>query len=181
MVQTPQKKAGKNWWHVIWTTFLARTPADPRGGWSRLTEAYSGLLESYGAEIVLSDPLDVRWQNKPNPPESLQLSPIARQVAAKSILELAKEDRVAGDTEISAMAIDGQSVQIVLACPSHLLHQRVGRLKSRTATLLSFERETGIAGKGTWSRGFWWARLTKEPMLAAIEDYVRRESERSPL
>jgi hypothetical protein len=79
---------------------------------------------------------------------------------------------VAGDTPIRALAVHAQSVQIVLACPDELLHQRVGRLKSRTATVLSFDPAAGAGGKGTWSRGFWWARLTDETMIRAIEAYV---------
>ena len=152
------------WFHVIWTTFLARSPADPRSDWSELSEIYQKLIESYGP-IAMSSPLDVRWQNKPNDAGAVVLSPDARRFTTESIRELASNDRVAGETEIRALSVGEQSVQALLRCPMHLLQQRVGRLKSRTSS---------IAGSGdrTWGRGFWWARLTNDVMLTTIEKFV---------
>lgn len=163
------------WWHIIWTTFRTRSPADVRGDWSELSKVYADLGQRFGS-IEMATPLDVRWQGKPEEEGSLALSPHAREVAERSIRELAASDRVAGETEIRAIAVDANSVQVVLACPADELHQRVGRLKSRSATLLSFDPAIGIPGKGTWSRGFWWARLTDERAVAAVADFVHRRT-----
>lgn len=162
------------WWHVLWTTSLAWPPRDSRGDWEKLSRFYAGLTEQHG-EVEVSSPLPRRWQRRPAPEDAVRLSPSARDALAASIRELARSDRVAGDTPIRALAIQPASVQIVLACPSELLHQRVGRLKSRSATELSYAPGAGIGGAGTWGRGFWWARLGTEELLAAVESFVLSE------
>lgn len=163
------------WWHIVWTTFLAWPPKDPRGNWGDLSDLYAGLAAQHGS-IPMSDPLPGRWQGKPNPAEALVLSPAARELLATSLHELAETDRLAGDTPIRALAVQPQAVQIVLACPAEELQQRIGRLKSRSATLLSFDPSTGIAGEGTWSKGFWWARLEREELVQAAEAFVANSS-----
>lgn len=159
------------WWHIVWTTSLVWSPADARGDWSTLSLAYSDLTERHG-HIRMSHPLDRRWQGKTHDDRAVELSPFARTLVERSIRELSAEDRVAGDTPIRALAVQPRSVQVVLACPIGVLQQRVGRLKSRTATLLSFEPGSGVGGKGTWSRGFWWSRLEDDAVRDAIVSYV---------
>jgi hypothetical protein len=161
------------WWHVIWTTFVTRTPADVRGDWTELSQLYDGLGQA-AALVQTSAPLAVRWQGRPEEEGALVLSPVAREVAKKAILELAASDRVAGPTEIRSLAIQPNAIQMVLACPAEVLHQRVGRFKSRSATLLSFDPAAHAGGKGTWSRGFWWASLPDEATVATVAEFVSR-------
>lgn len=124
----------------------------------------------------MSVPLPLRWQAKPDESDSIRLSQTARDIVASCIQDLATSDRVAGDTPIRALAVHEQGVHAVLACPRDVLNQRIGRLKSRTATVLSFNPAIGVGGKSTWSRGFWWARLTDEAMVSRVETYVNGES-----
>lgn len=119
----------------------------------------------------MSAPLAARWQAKAND-GAILLSPEARAVAANAIRDLASSDRIAGDTPIRALAVQPHAVHALLCCPRDVLHLRVGRLKSRTATLLAFDPTTGARGKGTWSRGFWWARLADETMLERVAAFV---------
>jgi hypothetical protein len=163
----------RHWWHVVWTTFLARSPADVRGDWAELSQAYSDIFRA-SALVRTSAPLDVRWQGRPEEARALLLSPLAREVAERTIAELAESDRVAGDTEIRALAIQPNAVQMVLACRTEVLHQRVGRFKSRSATVLSFDPATNIVGKGTWSREFWWASLPDEATATMAAEFVSR-------
>jgi hypothetical protein len=164
--------SSSSWWHVIWTTFLARSPADVRGDWRDLALTYHELITCYGP-IEMSASLPTVWQAKPNDRNSVCLSDAARSIVKNGIADLAMSDRVAGDTPIRALAVDSQAVQIVLGCPGELLSQRVGRLKSRTATILSFDPASGVGGKGTWSHGFWWARLTGEIVVDCVEAHVK--------
>lgn len=158
------------WWHVVWTTALVWSPADARGDWSALSVVYAKVADRRGP-VRMSHPLDRVWQARLDE-RAVALSPAARTLVADAIRELANDDRVAGDTPIRALSVQPHAVQIVLACPDPLLQQRVGRLKSRSATLLSFDPGAGAGGKGTWSRGFWWARLSEEDVPAA-ESYVQ--------
>src|SRR5687768_8858199 len=141
------------WWHIIWTTARVWSPADARGDWGELSLAYSDLIERRG-HIRMSHPLDRRWQGV-RQEGAVELSPYTRTNVDSTLRELANDDRVAGDTLIRALAVQPHAVQVVLACPIEKLQQRVGRLKSRSAT----------GGKGTWSRGFWWARLEDVAVL----------------
>jgi hypothetical protein len=159
------------WWHVIWTTFLAWPPKDSRGDWQDLSDLYAGLVERHGP-VAMSDPLPDRWQGRPEPDNAVQLSSFARELLMPSLQDLTQTDRLAGDTPVRALAVRPRSVQILLACPGDALQQRVGRLKSRSATLLSFDPATGIAGKGTWGKGFWWARLRDEALAGEVEAFL---------
>jgi hypothetical protein len=84
----------------------------------------------------MSDALPTRWQSRPDAENAVALSPAACEIASTSILELTRSDRVAGETPVSALTVEPQSVQLVLTCPVDVLHQRVGRLKSRMLRLL---------------------------------------------
>lgn len=153
------------WWHVVWVTFLAWPPTDVRGNGDRLARFYSGLADRHG-DIEMSALLPAQWQNKPEPEGAVVLSPLAREAVARSIFELASSDRVAGETEIRVLGVQARSVHVVLACPAEKLHQRVGRIKSRTAA------NAGVGGKSTWGKGFWWARLKSERLVRSVESFV---------
>jgi hypothetical protein len=160
------------WWHVIWTTFLAWPATDRRGDWQELADFYTDLAAAQHTMIETSAPLPTQWQRKAEPEGTTSLSPQARELTTRSLLELAASDRVAGNTPIAALAVQARATHLLLACPAGDLHQRVGRLKSRSATLLSFDRTAGAGGKGTWGRGFWWARLRTEQLVDAVRSFI---------
>ena len=157
------------WFHVIWTTQLAWQPTDPRGDWRHLAQLYDSL----GELARPSSPLPRRYRPVAPPPAVVELPPAARQLVAQALADLTVSDRLAGDTPLAASAVGPYSVQLVLSCPDDALHQRVGRLKSRSATLLGFEPELAVGGKGTWSRGFWWARLGADSLVHSVAAFVR--------
>jgi hypothetical protein len=161
----------REWWHVVWWTHLAWPPTDARGDGIDLARLYSELADRHGG-VGMSAPLPDRWQHKPEPEGTVVLSPFAREVVTRSIFELASSDRVAGETEIRALSVQERCVHLVLACPVEKLRQRIGRLKSRTATLLSFEASAGVGGKDTWGRGFWWAHLPSEELVRSVQSFV---------
>lgn len=162
-------QADRSWFHVIWTTQLAWQPTDSRGDW----QALALLYDSCGGQAQPSAQLPRRWRPAPPPAGVVVLSPAARDLVAQALVDLTTSDRLAGDTPLAASAVEPCSVQLVLECPDMVLHQRVGRLKSRTATLLSFDPQLGVGGKGTWSRGFWWSRLRTDQLVGSVTTFVK--------
>lgn len=160
------------WWHVVWTTFLVWPPADERGDWRELADLYARIA-AVGGTAAPSEPLPVRWLCRPLPTEHVALPAVAVQLVSAAVRELADADRIAGNTPMAAIAVTPLWVQAVLSCPAAALGQRVGRLKSRLATLLSFEPALGIGGAGTWGRGFWWAALIDELAIGMASAFVR--------
>jgi hypothetical protein len=61
---------------------------------------------------------------------------------------------------------------MLLGCPATALHQRVGRLKSWSATPLSFSPGLGVGGRGTWNKGFWWAKLCDDAAVSAVAAFI---------
>lgn len=162
---------GYPWWHVVWTTFRAWPPTDERGDWRELAALYARLAET-GVAVKVSAPLPQRWQGRPQPPGTVQLPDAAKELVATDLRKLAASDRVAGDTPLRTLAVRAESVQVLLSCPPPALHQRVGRLKSRTATLLSFAPGLNCGGYGTWGKGFWWACLEDEVAVSSVSAFV---------
>lgn len=160
-------------WHVAWSTFRAWPPADERGSWQALAMLYEKLQQD-GGSVEVFRALPRSYQGRPQPPESIRLSAVARDVVRRGILDLAATDRVAGETAVEAIAVEQYAVQALIACPAGSLHQRVGRFKSRTGTLLSFEPAAGCGGAGTWSQGFWWARLRDRDTLKAAASFIQQ-------
>lgn len=163
--------AGAPWWHVVWTTYLSWPPSDPRGDWRDLAALYEQLRRE-GRSVTMSAPLPQRWQDRPAPAGQVVLSSSACDQVAADVRELTATDRVAGDTPVCTLAVTPTCVQAVLSCPVADLRRRVGRLKSRTATLLSFRAELGVGGAGTWSRGFWRACLHSEDSVSQVSAFV---------
>lgn len=160
------------WWHVIWTTFKVPLPADERGDWTALSQFYAEVAAAEGP-IAMSAQLATQWQAKPVATGAIALSTHARQVVADSILDLAANDRVAGELRVRVLDVGEQAVHVLVESTEEGLSQRIGRLKSRTATLLSFDAAAGVGGKGTWSRGFWWASLPTEGSVERVAAFVR--------
>jgi hypothetical protein len=163
------------WWHIVWTTFQGWPPKDLRGDWRALANLYTCLADS-STVVEMSDSLPVHWQCRPMRDGSVRLSPSALYFLANDLHDLVSSDRVAGGTLIHALALEPISVQLLISCPTASMNQRVGRLKSRTATLLSFRKELGIGGKGTWGKGFWWARIPSEATFHAVENFMTEAS-----
>ena len=154
-------------WHVIWTTFQTYPPTDSRGDWRALSDFYSRLGQSCD-EIEMSSPLPTKWQAKAPRSGQVVLPLAACAQVDIDIRNLTDGDRVAELMTLRATTTAPDHVQLVGSCPAASLHQVVGRLKSRTATLLSFREELGVGGAGTWGRGFWWAGLPTEKVTRSV-------------
>jgi len=166
------------WWHIVWVTYLSWPPKDARGDWRNLAEFYSGFAAD-GLEVEMSEPLPNRWQCKPYRAGTVELSLDARQLLRDDLYQLSESDRVAGDTFIQADSIRSTAVQLLLSCPAESLSQRIGRMKSRSATLLSFRPALGIAGKSTWGSGIWWAKIGSEEARQRVNTFLLRDDRQS--
>ena len=99
-----------------------------------------------------------------------------KDLAAKAPKDLPKgynKDRIIDGLKIKMLTIDPSKVEMLVFSDLEVLTQKIGRLKSRTATLLSFEYPETYVGKGTWGKGFWYSNiLNKEDLaIAIIKDY----------
>lgn len=168
------------WWHVVWATFLAWPPTDERGDWRGLAAMYSQVAAA-GGSVRFRESLPDRWQGCPAPIGHVALTTAVGERLVGTLHELAKSDRIAGGTAISAIAFAQHWVQLVLFCPAATLNQRVGRLKSRSATLLAYEPSLGVGGTGTWGRGFWWANLLDDVAVGLASSFVSDGGRTEPI
>lgn len=149
-------------WHVIWTTCNGYLPGDRRGDWSSLRSLYEGI-----AADQLSEPLHERYLAAPRPAEAVILPRAAWEPLRKDLAELvASDDRLEG-VELLACSVESHGVELLISCSPDSLQRAVGRLKSRSATLLGFRPELGLGAGRVWGKGFWRARLLLEEERAA--------------
>jgi hypothetical protein len=123
----------------------------------------------------MSGPLPAAYRPRPAPNGQVLLCADACRQVERDMRGLTGKpgDRVAGNTPLLALHVAPTFVQTVLGCPAAQLSQRVGRLKSRTAALLSSNRELGVGGAQTWSKGFWWARLPSDAARHALVSFIQ--------
>jgi len=164
------------WWHIVWTTYLSWPPHDRRGDWKALAKFYENLRTT-SRDIEMSRTLPVYRHADSLIRSGIMLTTDARNRLNQDIRELTttQGDRVAGNLLVTGLAIEPTAVHLVLSCSEASLSQRVGRLKSRSATLLSFRPELGVGGSQTWGRGFWWARLPSEDVAALVSSFLKNK------
>jgi hypothetical protein len=162
-------------WHVVWVTHLAWPPTDQRGDWQALADFYSELSAS-GLSVITSETMPERWNRCPPRGGVVKLSDAARSCVAADLQALASSDRVAGGTQIRAAEVGQLSVQLLVSCPQASMNQRIARLKSRSATLLTFRTELGVGGRGTWGKGIWWARIDDQATLKRVENFFAKST-----
>ena len=160
-------------WHVIWTTYGCWKPDDDRGEWSTLGEFYERLASEFSG-VRFSHTLPKAWKAKEFLKDHVCLNDRARAQVRADIRRLTATggDRVAGNTPVIAIAVEPNCVQLVISCRADELSQRVGRLKSRMATLLSFVPENEAGGKSTWGKGFWYAWFDDQSVVSRVVAFV---------
>ncbi len=161
-----------DWWHVAWSTFQAWPPTDHRGPWEELGAFYAELARQ-GARVEVSAALPPTYQERPQPAEAVRLSVLAQDSVRQRVFELAANDRVAGGTVVRALAVGECAVQALIACPEASLQQRVGRLKSASASSGMPAFNPGGDSR-TWGRGFWRARLLDEVTVEAVALFIQQ-------
>jgi hypothetical protein len=156
-------------WHVIWTVHGGQLPQSGRGAWGPLALLYEqlsgeGLLPKEMDPIVSREPeILLRGTKRLLPLESIE------RLRAE-IIDLGSDhgDRVAGRLGLRAVLVQPTHVELFAEHPVEGFHQKVSRIKSRSATLLSFDTRGEAGGAGTWSHGFWRARHDEDRAVAIV-------------
>ncbi|VXB49816.1 conserved hypothetical protein [Flavobacterium sp. 9AF] len=157
----------KQLFHVIWTSFESFPVWDKKGNWENLALAYLEL-KNQGIVFELSKPFQQVYLNEKERAEAVVFNEHAIVHLTQDILDLCQPngDRLVASLEIEWLDVEASKVEMLVWCEANLLHQKIGRLKSRTATLLSFAYPEDYFGKGTWAKGFWYARIENQESLA---------------
>ncbi len=163
----------KEAFHVVWTTYQTPKPENVTGQWTGLLEV-DGQIQEKGWQVfvpaLIAAKGDFRQQKKP------VLLTGTEVIATRSYLEeLTREDgdRLAAGNTIVAQVITPQKVELLLECATDTLQAVVGRLKSKSATALLWNRP---AQNHIWSKGFWYAHLLDGNSKQCIENYMKRNN-----
>ena len=163
----------KSFWHVVWWTFLEWPPWDERGSWQDLAEFYRELRKRQPS-TELSAHFPENYALRPAHPDRIVLNELARAMVNHDLFKLVYSDRVAQNTVIHAVSVRPTSVHLVISVEDALLVQKIARLKSRLATLLSFKPEMSVGGQNTWGKGIWKARLRDLESIASAKEFVNQ-------
>jgi hypothetical protein len=145
--------------HVIWTTFGEFPVWDKRGNWNDLVAQYRKLSECE-IHYQLSRALHARYENKAQEPSIVFLDRPAQEQLKQDLHNLTHGgDRIVQNLELVVSDISETTVQLLVFSDFASLNQKISRLKSRTATLLSFGFPEACQGKKTWGKGYWRADI----------------------
>ena len=168
-----KKQVVKEAFHVIWTTYQTPKPENVTGQWTGLREVYAQIQEKgwqVFMPVLIAAKRDVKQQER-------QVLLTSNEVkATRSYLEaLTREDgdRLAAGNTIITQGITPQKVELLLECTTDKLQEVVGRLKSKSATALLWNKPEQ---NHIWSKGFWYVHLLDRNSKQCIENYINRNN-----
>lgn len=160
----------KQLFHIIWTTFNEYPVWDKNGNWQKLIDTYAELQKQNINYINcnLSRKLPTEYVNRDSRNDRLLLDGKSINQLKLDIEKLCRKngDRIIDELEIAMLSINESKVEMLVFSDITSITQKVSRLKSRTATLLSFEYPDKFVGKGTWGKGFWYSTIFNKEDLA---------------
>ena len=160
----------KQLFHIIWTTFNEYPVWDRNGNWQKLLDAYAELQKQNINYINcnLSRELPTEYVNRDSRNDRLLLDEKSMNQLRLDIEKLCQKnkDRIIDGLEIAMLNISESKVEMLVFSDITSITQKISRLKSRTATLLSFEYPDKFVGKGTWGKGFWHSTIFNKEDLA---------------
>ena len=148
-------------------------PNEQRGNWDGLKIFYQELgKENHNFTAIFSD----RYSDQPQKQNREIRLGIDEQKKVEEILrELCQSDRVAEGTQILALNVTFNKVEMLIRTQEKELTQVVGRLKSRSATIVIWSLGD-LNLKRIWSRGFWIAEIEDKNTIEKVIEYIERES-----
>lgn len=162
--------SNKQLFHIIWTTFNEYPVWDRNGNWQKLLDAYAELQKQNINYINcnLSRELPTEYVNRDSRNDRLLLDEKSMNQLRLDIEKLCQKnkDRIIDGLEIAMLNISESKVEMLVFSDITSITQKISRLKSRTATLLSFEYPDKFVGKGTWGKGFWYSTIFNKEDLA---------------
>jgi hypothetical protein len=158
------------YWHILWTVYPVPVP-------NRHTTTIDGLYEFYEQlvtaeiEYAVSQPLRAVIYNSNVKPDRPILNP---QSIENDIERLTSEegDRVAGNLSIVDLLVKSDRVELLVKFNEDNLIQKIARLKSRSATLLSFSSEAGEGGRHTCSKGIWYGKSMDSRFVQFVKNRI---------
>lgn len=160
-------------YHVIWTTIGFWLPNERRGNWNGLKNFYQELeKENHRFTAVFSD----RYSDQPQKQNREIRLGIDEQEKVEAILrQLCQSDRIAEGTQILALNVTFNQVEMLINTREKELTQVVGRLKSRSATIAIWSLGDSEL-KRIWSKGFWTAEIDYKDTAEKVIEFIERES-----
>jgi hypothetical protein len=156
-------------WHIVWNTKGAWPPHDARGDWAPLAGFFAPLIAA--GFVSPSYPLCSRYLSQSC--ASIVLSEEEMRTVCDCMSKLMEEggDRIAGNHYLLATGLLPTQVYALFECDRCSLSQVVGRLKSRLATLLSFQFKPRKHAR-VWGKGFWAAELVDPSITAQVQAFI---------
>lgn len=158
------------YWHILWTVYPIPVPNRRKTTISGLYEFYENL-EIDRIKHKVSQPLNALTQSSNIKPGRPILNPCLVEDDIKRLTS--KEgDRIAGNLPIIDILVESDRVELLVRFNGDNLVQKIARLKSRTATLLSFSTESGESGRHTWSKGIWYGKSMDIQFVQFVKDRI---------
>ena len=161
--------------HIIWTTFEEYPIHDSRGNWQKTKDLYL-ILEEQQIAFQLSEEFPAAYQGKEPRANRLTLAPKAISQLKKEVEILCQpgKDRIISGLKLEMVHVHETRVELLIYCHPSSLKQKVSRLKSRSATLLSFDFPESHFGKNTWGKGIWVAQIFnhQEQTISIIKHHI---------
>ena len=157
------------YWHILWTAYPVPVPNRQRNTIDGLYKFY-GVLKTNEIKYEISQPLKAKAYTSKIKPDRPILNPLLVENDIKR-LAIANGDRIAGDLPIISILVMSDRVELLTRFDGDNLLQKIARLKSRSATLLSFSSETE-GGKHTWSKGIWYGKSTDKRFVQFVRDRI---------
>ncbi|MEL6931379.1 MAG: hypothetical protein AAFO95_22565 [Cyanobacteria bacterium J06600_6] len=158
------------YWHILWTVYPMPMP-------NQQTKTISGLYDFYkklevdGIKYEVSQPLNASTCTSNIKPDRPILNPHSVEDDIKKLTS-EKGDRIAGNIPVIDLLVDSNHIELFVKFNGDNLIQKIARLKSRSATLLSFSSESGEGGKHTWSKGIWYGKSTDIRFVPLVKNRI---------
>lgn len=158
------------YWHILWTVYPIPAPNRQKTTISGLPEFYEKLATDKIKHEV-SQPLKALVHSSNTKPNRPILNPSSVEEDIKRLTE-EKGDRIAGNLPILDLLVRSDRVELLVKFNGDNLVQKISRLKSRSATLLSFSSDFGEGGNHTWGKGIWYAKSTDIQFAQFVKERI---------
>ncbi len=150
----------KDYYHIVWNIFGVYPLWDHKGDWGKLTKIYA-LLNDNNIEFESNKNLPKTYTKQLFYKEFHAFNIEQKEFLNRQINKLTEKngDRICGNLEILYINVNNVYIELIVVEEQQLLKQKIARLKSRLATLLSFEFTNLFQGKNTWGKGVWISKI----------------------
>lgn len=146
----------KDTFHIIWNTYKSYPVWDNQGDWNKLKEMYTQLQKD-NVDFEVNKNFPTSYRKVQPRQEQICIDEEEVEFLKESIIQLTKPngDRIAGDLKLIHLKIQETYIELIVEDNKGVLKQKLARLKSRLATLMSFKKPEKYKGSNTWGKGIW--------------------------